>query len=1568
MSKELAQTVGGKKIAALFAILAALAVFATVAGTWREASAEDVTNWTGAAVESAGNPVLGDTVTWTVTVTPTTSAPSSGQTSGNTHIVVKLNLDSGVVLDDIAVDNAIDCTVDETPSGNANHTVQNSANGPLSGDTGEVQCTFPVAAPGNPFIFEISARIVAADDQDTADLIVYWEDLGETALTGGADSVTDGEITIDAPELTVTKTDDCSSVEAGDACSFTIVVSNPGSVDLTGVNISDTIPSGLDAGAINSSADAGSSVDCSASSGNNVSCTAAIDQGDSVTVIVAVEVDDTVACGDDDIVNTAVAEVTFDGDLVISDSDSTTVEVDECAVDVNDVDDGLYHLDPWGDWVEGRDDPNNLIGYVHMVCLDDDNGTAYSGPINTTASVDIDGIEGNVLTSTGIRWRIQTISGSADLNGQQLVLKDFDGDSLVEECVQWYSNHTGEQNVTIIDSQGEVIADWADGGTADVTASCGTGNAAGDCAPIGSYTPLVKEWNVLEPTDITTDGGKSPDNSVEGTIITKSVLFDPSDSMYKYIGAGGAQQYVKLDEHVFGSHNGWSGLVDGATVTFEISGTCGYAVIDPNTASDYKTTVEGDSSIYALGSPTATTRTSGGVPINFWVSTYDCDSLMNAYTTITISVDYPTTIGSFPPDPVEETVTIKWVSTVPSKQVFLAWAGQRIILEHDWRLPEGDVDGDAGDPDPDPLGVCAFDYGRTGSNGTFQVDYIKGQGPGNFLKGLGAVLNGSDQATVEVEADDSDQTDGSDIIMEPQGSCISRVLYESEDQGQVDIEAFVNDEDLSEGEYLNQTKIAFVIYYMKLESVSVSLVDDVAKPYHNVSGTDWSPGNPWDASKDVDTVDWNVSKDLLVRARVKGWFTASNATGRAAGTDTNGGVLPAGRWVMPDDWPLLAGGPADPADGSDAKGIAEAYRPEFDIMIAPNNSSGYALDIPEGFVSSTGASYIPVSALAAAMDQVTTTIVVPYAYPLSACPTGVIRIDSEDMYVGGLTGTANATFTTWTYKGVARTQATGGPAANHDAGASITCRIPTSMPFEGPYSLLDSRSLTGPSAALSNWDSNNVRKTMWPDSDVDMWDAPMPPSMLTVSIRGAGFIKQVLKQDVYFKGTANSTSGQVYPNPYYIVNIPDSPFIPANVEGGGYYWNSWGNDGPGCAKTAAAPDCNDASGLGQGVYRFWRPAIIGSNPLGVKDSSVTTTQAAELAAIRTAYGDPTIARDLVVYTDNHGEAMVAANGDFKLDYSGCATNALGGGKHCAPGDKVGASTLTAVADYPDFRGKHYPLLSNVATVNWTWGGYKDVTIEDGETEQYKYVVFHAVDRDGFCSQYVYEEDLGYDVPELLHPVLTSATNDEFNGNPSETVDFMIDSGEGIILTTSDGASSSSTYTKQFAEGITTFSTAENEPAVSGLKEFPLSSLAATGATDECQAWIKVSNSLLGILDILVIAHDDEGDVGFDKIIDLQSTMSYSLSFRWTLITWAGQDGIATADALKGSGGATNDITSSVTAVYGWDAAAQAWLGYFPSAVPVPGANDLTKLNEGDAYWIAITGPGSVTWTIATNVD
>ncbi len=98
-----------------------------------------------------------------------------------------------------------------------------------------------------------------------------------------------------------------------------------------------------------------------------------------------------------------------------------------------------------------------------------------------------------------------------------------------------------------------------------------------------------------------------------------------------------------------------------------------------------------------------------------------------------------------------------------------------------------------------------------------------------------------------------------------------------------------------------------------------------------------------------------------------------------------------------------------------------------------------------------------------------------------------------------------------------------------------------------------------------------------------------------------------------------------------------------------------------------------------------------------------------------------------------------------------------------------------------------------------------------------------------------------------------------------------------------------------------------------------------------------------------------------------TTTSYTLNFRWSLIVWNGKDGISVSAALAGQESpdnpATNDISSQVTAMFRWNGSAQRWEAYFPGQESVPGAVDFTTLTQDSAYWIAITGPNAITWTV-----
>jgi hypothetical protein len=120
---------------------------------------------------------------------------------------------------------------------------------------------------------------------------------------------------------------------------------------------------------------------------------------------------------------------------------------------------------------------------------------------------------------------------------------------------------------------------------------------------------------------------------------------------------------------------------------------------------------------------------------------------------------------------------------------------------------------------------------------------------------------------------------------------------------------------------LNQHE--FDVYYLKLESITLGNVLG-KRAGHDSGPFDLPNNNPvWDigtpnqpnVTPDEVTGNLNVSQDTLLRARVKGYFMGDRLSTRLAVTQdadpTHPGVytytLPAGRWVLPDDWAVLAG-------------------------------------------------------------------------------------------------------------------------------------------------------------------------------------------------------------------------------------------------------------------------------------------------------------------------------------------------------------------------------------------------------------------------------------------------------------------------------------------------------------------------------------------------------------------------------------------------------------------------------------------------------------------------------------
>ncbi|MDZ7727501.1 MAG: DUF11 domain-containing protein [Dehalococcoidia bacterium] len=256
-----------------------------------------------------------------------------------------------------------------------------------------------------------------------------------------------------------------------------------------------------------------------------------------------------------------------------------------------DIGEGLFHLDPWGDpQLDGdgniiRDDPNNVRGYQHTVCLADPEGELADGEF--TGIIPPASATGD---ETDLYWRIQG-GGDTHVQNQNQTTIFFEPDGSMSSaesatatevpCVTWYSSGAGEQNVTVVDGTGQVVASFGEVSYEGL---------------IGG-TPLVKEWNSLDPTAITGAAGdvdpgndglldlgsSAADflaaNNLDGTTQGHAAVYNPATEQYE----GGPMSYF---EHVFGCYaNGVPGptellWVDGAKVTFTISGSCGQVMIE----------------------------------------------------------------------------------------------------------------------------------------------------------------------------------------------------------------------------------------------------------------------------------------------------------------------------------------------------------------------------------------------------------------------------------------------------------------------------------------------------------------------------------------------------------------------------------------------------------------------------------------------------------------------------------------------------------------------------------------------------------------------------------------------------------------------------------------------------------------------------------------------------------------------------------------------------------------------------------------------------------------------------
>ncbi|MFC1982424.1 PKD domain-containing protein [Chloroflexota bacterium] len=212
----------------------------------------------------------------------------------------------------------------------------------------------------------------------------------------------------------------------------------------------------------------------------------------------------------------------------------------------------------------------------------------------------------------------------------------------------------------------------------------------------------------------------------------------------------------------------------------------------------------------------------------------------------------------------------------------LRWAGEKIALEKDWS--------DVIDPDGEYIAVYHLEQQ---SIGELHEAGIRGNPDGEI--------------------------DGSDIVVSVNGDHpVSTVIFQSEVQGEADINATLywakegpnsGSEIRIDGQIWSPlwgkptAEIGFLVYNMAFEDVV--LAEDIPLDLASQAGEQIDI-TPWAPLQNLDP----ILDDADIAVQVRGWFTSDELPGTSRpAVDLNGDMvydLPAGRYVMPNDWPALA--------------------------------------------------------------------------------------------------------------------------------------------------------------------------------------------------------------------------------------------------------------------------------------------------------------------------------------------------------------------------------------------------------------------------------------------------------------------------------------------------------------------------------------------------------------------------------------------------------------------------------------------------------------------------------------
>jgi hypothetical protein len=887
---------------------------------------------------------------------------------------------------------------------------------------------------------------------------------------------------------------------------------------------------------------------------------------------------------------------------------------------------------------------------------------------------------------------------------------------------------------------------------------------------------------------------------------------------------------------------------------------------------------------------------------------YDYDSIYVDTTceeqaTIHILVGYPDSPGSLKV-PVEEWIGINWVTVEEAKQPQIRWAGEQIVLEKRWALPDDWFPNDNCGPDEDELcPVCPL--------AGLVVQYNREEpSPGGLEEGIPNLnaLNAPDSVWTIIDA-----------------ACISRAMYESEDQGQVNVKALVWDYDYYWGMGAMDLQYDMDLCIDEYDGEQPSQGAWMCVCAQGVGDVDadtimmgCDDTGDCDMDGDADRDDLDICLDMLQESWL-GSLEEGLEPGDLIEVFNKHAFLV---WYLKIYQAKLDNIPLDDGDGRadhnagkwGGEDPIESEGTDFETL---NVSQDALLRVTVkgwfegGNNSGRGAVCVDMDGDGDG-DDTTTEDVPGVPYPIPSYEAGCTDPDDEILDHGHWVLPDDLPILAGAYPGFTR--------QSWDVMNDIDDDIVNDGAI-GPKSTLDSHDsvprpwvpcVLGFDSELWEWILCE-RKTVEPDLEVTAADALMPPLKIRALIADpadAGFLKEADKDD-----------DVGLDNLYQQSFIPDSPWIPPIVNNGGYDWDSWGwNMFPSFAVL--------------GPYEFYHVFNYPVHLLTDCDEDIPDelcnydigNQADQSTS------DVTHPRIIEFYTDNRGLGYFFANGDYNLDFFECSIDPLNGTPDCDEGDDVGLSTIQVIADYPYFR-KHASVLSNPVDKIWLWGGYKRVTHERIDATHIK-VIVNLLDRDGYCK---YDVDVNADT---TIDVITSPSENPVQG---EEIEFILNTEVGSIISVSPNALYNppaphdplqAAVVTGYADGV----------IIDRSEAVALAEDARVLAGDEdadavCTAWVVIEHPLGVDPDVSIVLHDPEGDVMRHWPLP---ALIVGLVQGWNDVCYVGpEDDVEDAMA---------DILEDVLAVYLYDATAtdDAWMAYFPDN---PDISDLDVLLPYDQLFI-----------------